>query len=254
MSGDGPTDRARSVAITIVAVVAVASAVGSAFWVAEPGASCPLPTAVPLATQSPIQHVFFIIKENHAFENYFGTFPGVVGYPPNGSLPLAFGSNQTVAPFPLNGSSTPDLPHDRASELVDLDGGKNDGFVAGAAAEGYADSKDAVGFYTAAQIPDYFEYAHSFALGDEFFSGILGPTLPNRFFDLAATSGNWTSDIPPPPEAVAFPTILNELSEHGIPWNYDYTGSELGLTPLYLPAIADDPCLVARIQPVSDLT
>lgn len=29
--------------------------------------------------KTPIEHVIIIIKENHTFDNYFGTFPGVNG-------------------------------------------------------------------------------------------------------------------------------------------------------------------------------
>ncbi|MCI4317674.1 MAG: hypothetical protein L3J96_03980, partial [Thermoplasmata archaeon] len=54
--------------------------------------SCPpLDSGDPLA-RTPVHHVFFVIKENHAFENYFGNRPGVLGYPPLGSFPLAYGS------------------------------------------------------------------------------------------------------------------------------------------------------------------
>ena len=28
---------------------------------------------------SPIEHMVIIVKENHSFDNYFGTFPGVNG-------------------------------------------------------------------------------------------------------------------------------------------------------------------------------
>ena len=29
--------------------------------------------------QNPIEHVVIIVKENHSFDNYFGTFPGANG-------------------------------------------------------------------------------------------------------------------------------------------------------------------------------
>src|SRR6266699_1343705 len=32
-----------------------------------------------MAPKSPIQHVVIIVKENHAFDNYFGQFPGCEG-------------------------------------------------------------------------------------------------------------------------------------------------------------------------------
>jgi phospholipase C len=49
---------------------------------------------------SPIQHVVIIVKENHTFDNYFGTFPGATG----ATLPQA--------PDPL-----PDPLHDHAAWL-----------------------------------------------------------------------------------------------------------------------------------------
>ena len=30
---------------------------------------------------NPIEHIVIIVKENHTFDNYFGTFPGAVGVP-----------------------------------------------------------------------------------------------------------------------------------------------------------------------------
>src|SRR5260370_40722349 len=49
----------------------------------------PTPTPTPSPgprPKGPIQHVVIIIKENHAFDNYFGRFPGADGDP---NLPLA---------------------------------------------------------------------------------------------------------------------------------------------------------------------
>jgi len=244
---------------TIPAVLVAALLVGAigAVWIGdrEPSgpASCGGLEHAFGATASPVRHLFVIIKENHALENYFATYPGVIGNPPTGVFPTTFGGNQTIAPFPLPGTSTPDLPHDRASELVDLDHGSNDLFVAQADRNGAVAPNDAVGYYTQSQLEPYFALAHNYTLDDMFFSGVLGPTLPNRLFDLAATSGGWTSDAIPPPANMTFPTILGQLSASGIPWQYDYSGSEENLTPLVIPSIASSTCAMAQIQPVSDL-
>src|SRR6202165_3305140 len=40
----------------------------------------PAPSPGPKPT-GPIQHVVIIVKENHAFDNYFGRFPGADGDP-----------------------------------------------------------------------------------------------------------------------------------------------------------------------------
>jgi phospholipase C len=245
--------RAASAAFLAMVLVAAAAAV----WIADRPVGSPCRSLDNTASaRSPIKHLFVIIKENHAFENYFGTYPGVIGYPPNGTFPTAFAGNGTtgaISPFPLNATSTPDLPHDRPGEILDLDNGKNDLFVAVAAQDNAPAPQDAVGYYTAAQIGPYFALAHNYTLDDSYFSGVLGPTEPNRLFDLAATSGNWTSDNTPPPANLTFPTIIGQLNAAGIPWNYDYSGTEANLIPLQIPAIANSSCEVALIQPVSGL-
>ncbi|HEV2520142.1 MAG TPA: alkaline phosphatase family protein [Thermoplasmata archaeon] len=204
---------------------------------------------------SPIQHLFLIVQENHAFENYFGAFPGVAGYPPNGSFPSSFHGSGTVAPYALSGFNTSDFEHDRGSELVEWDGGKNDQFVAQANASGFPHPNETVGHYTAKQLAGYWSLAQQYGLGDHFFSGVLGPTAPNRIFDLTAFSGDgWYFDTPPPNDIADRPTILGQLSQAGVPWAYDYAGTAQDLAPTFFPAITHDGCSADRILPVSDLS
>lgn len=204
-------------------------------------------------TQSPIHHLFFLIKENHAFENYFGMYPGALGFPPVAALPATFGSRHTVATHPIVGSNTTDLPHDRDASLADSHGGKNDWFVAVAAARHYGLPSDAAGYYGPAQIPAYYSYARNFTLADRFFSGVLGPTLPNRIFDFAGTSGNWTSNAAPPPDAMEFPTIFDQLNSAGLRWAYDYSGSSYLLPPLFFPTLNQSGIVAQDIRPMTEL-
>jgi phospholipase C len=243
--------RERWAVTALAAIMLAAVAVSSAEVPA--GSLCPGVPARPPSALSPIEHIFFVIKENHALENYFGDLPGVRGYPPNGSFPVAFGSNETIAPFPLAGSSTPGFPNDQASELVDRNGGRNNLFVAEAAAEGAAAPQDAVGYYTARQIPDYYTYARQYLLDDEFFTGVLGPTLPNRLFDLGLTSTQWSSDVPPSSGTLSGWTVLDQLQAAGLPWGYYYSGSGVGDVPNYLPQFSAGSCSGAHILPVADL-
>src|SRR5437879_5919954 len=55
--------------------------------------------------QSPIQHIVFIVKENHTFDNYFGAFPGV-----NGATTGVVKINGVDKTIPLN--PAPDHPAD----------------------------------------------------------------------------------------------------------------------------------------------
>ena len=53
---------------------------------------------------SKIQHLVFIIQENHSFDNYFGTYPGANGFPPGISVPLDINNPGLgyVSPFRLD--------------------------------------------------------------------------------------------------------------------------------------------------------
>ncbi len=239
-------------------LTAIAASVVLASFVVPPSTARPCTIATLPRTTSPIQHLFVLIQENHAFENYFGDFPGVLGGPPNGSFRVSFNGSQTVSPFALSGFSTPDFEHDRAAELEEWDHGANDLFVAQANAAGYPDPQDTVGYYTSSQLAGYYALAEYYGLGDRFFTGVLGPTAPNRVFDITAYSGDgWYYDSPPPSNLTSEPTILGQLSGSGIPWSYEYAGgpgNPEDLAPTYFPAITQDRCAVSQIVPAAELS
>jgi hypothetical protein len=77
-----------------------------------------------------IHHVIWIIQENHSFDNYFGTFPGADGIPPDTCLPKLPGSSECVAPFHMPKGMPPcDVPHEWGVAHAAYDNGKMDGFV-----------------------------------------------------------------------------------------------------------------------------
>ena len=70
-----------------------------------------------------------------------------------------------------------DNPHSNAAAVTDYDGGKMDGFD-----KGTPDQPTRPYFYYAeSQIPNYWKYARTFALFDNFFSTTAGPTSPGHF-------------------------------------------------------------------------
>src|SRR5713101_3307471 len=79
-----------------------------------------------------LQHLIFIVQENHSFDNYFGTYLGADGIPPGTSLPVKLGqpSMGNVMPYPLNNESIEqDLDHAWSTSHIDYDGGRMNGFV-----------------------------------------------------------------------------------------------------------------------------
>ena len=142
-------------------------------------------------TTTPIKHVVYIVKENHTFDNYFGTFPGADG--------ATQGRISTGQIIPLG--HTPDQPrdigHDWYSALEVIDGGKMDLFDINYAGNVNGDYL-AYTQFTQADIPNYFAYAQNFTLSDHTFSSEHGPSLPNHLYTIAASAAG-VINVPKPP-------------------------------------------------------
>ncbi len=149
--------------------------------------SSPMDAPAPTASDK-IKHIVVVVKENHTFDNYFGSFPGADGI-------AQITTNHGVIAPPRAPDRTPrDLCHAHSCALADLAGGAMNGWdsVAGASQNGddltYAQ-------YTEADIPNYWQYARHFALADRFFANVLGPSFPGHTFVLAAQAG-WATGNP----------------------------------------------------------
>ena len=140
------------------------------------------PPDVPGST--PIKHIVIVVKENHTFDNYFGSFPGADG------VSQIVTPQGTIAP-PRAAEQPRDLCHTHACALTDYAGNWSD--VAGASMNG---DNQVYAQYREADIPNYWQYARTFTLGDRFFANMLGPSYPGHMFTLAAQAG-WAQGNPP---------------------------------------------------------
>ena len=122
---------------------------------------------------NPIQHVVILIKENHSFDNMFGTFPGADGTTDALEGAKTITMKETPDP-PAN-----DIGHDTYQALADMNHGKMNDFYKGEWAIRHgvdlADSQ-----YHQDEIPDYWDYAQTFGLADHMFSFVLGDSYPNH--------------------------------------------------------------------------
>ncbi len=140
---------------------------------------------------TPIEHVVIIVKENHTFDNYFGTFPGANG--------LKLGR----APNPPN--NDPDHKHQTWM--------KRD-----------ADEVHKIQ-YTQKDIPAYFEYARQFTLCDNYFSEVAGPSTPNHLMlicaDAPIINNPHNHYRPQPSDNYNLPSLPINLEKAGFSWgNY----------------------------------
>ena len=87
-----------------------------------------------------------------------------------------------------------------------------------------ATDHDTMGFYTDADLPFCYGLAETFAISDRYFASVVGPTLPNRAYFLAATSfGHLTTNeiITPGGYKPITGTIFDRLDAAGVSWT-DY--------------------------------
>ncbi len=128
----------------------------------------------------PIKHVVFLIKENRTFDNLFGTFPGAdgvsIGYDNGKRRPLTPGTDGSIG--------SEDIPHCYPCSRMAWNHGKMDGFSQDAASERWAYTQ-----LRRAQLPNYWEWASRYVLGDHLFSSAQGPSFPNHLYAIAAQSG-----------------------------------------------------------------
>jgi phospholipase C len=165
------------------------------------------------AEVNPIKHIIVIVQENHTFDNYFGTYPGANGINNSIALPISPNSSETVSPYHLPSAVPPvDLCHERGCALQSYNNGRMDGFV-------YAEQYPlTMGYFDHNEIPYYWAYSSEFVLADNFFSSVLGPSLPNHIYLLAGQSGGVVDNL----ENVTldFPCIMDRLDEKGVTWRY----------------------------------
>jgi phospholipase C len=162
-----------------------------------------------------IKHIIVVEQENRSFDSYFGTYPGADGIPTKNGLPTV------CVPIPAGGCQLPyhdsaDVngggPHNEPSARVDVNNGAMDGFIK----EAYKGKKgcganvstvdnpecsnlatpDVMGYHTAAEIPNYWDYAKDFALDDHMFEPVKSWSLPDHLFLVSGWSARCSNPNP----------------------------------------------------------
>jgi phospholipase C len=154
--------------------------------------------AASLWAQNPIQHIVFIVKENHSFDNVFGTFPGANG----ATFGLCGVSRVQLAHSP---DAPPNLKHEWTASHNAVDNGKMDGFCR------VSDNRAPYTQYYETDIPNYWTYAQTFALADNMFSGLGGASFANHLYLAAATSNQFISN----------PTFVDRKLPDNVSWGCD---------------------------------
>lgn len=139
-----------------------------------------------------IDHIVVLMMENRSFDHFLGALKNDAGYVAKAEVEGLTGNETNPAPdgpdvrvFKLMNFTPEDPPHDWNDAHEQFNGGKNDGFVI---AHKGSSQDEVMGFHDRSQIPFYYWLADNFTVCDHWFSSVLGPTWPNRYYLHATTS------------------------------------------------------------------
>lgn len=174
-------------------------------------------------TTTPIKHLIVIFQENISFDHYFGTYPHAVANDdgtsyftkvkddtPRVNNLLAGGlldqNPNSVQPFRLDHSQalTCDQNHDYTPELAAVDHGLMDNFPNATGVGGPGETENGapcdyghktglvMGYYDGNTVTAWWNYAQHYALSDNFYGTMFGPSTVGALNLVAGTTNNAT--------------------------------------------------------------
>ncbi|MFM8999670.1 MAG: phospholipase C [Actinomycetota bacterium] len=150
-------------------------------------------------SDTPIEHIVFIVKENRSFNSYFATYPGATGATEGGTITCTEDGCEDGPVVPLKPAPdiiAHDLTHCFRCGLVAINDGAMNGFnrmngvitVSEDKAPLYGSDLSGYVYHDRSSLPNYWAYADRFVLADHFFTSMYGPTLPEHLYAVAAQS------------------------------------------------------------------
>jgi len=187
-----------------------------------------------------VRHIVILTQENRSFDHLFGTLRGVRGFAdpravrlPDGRSVFAQASTSGVlnpyrSQLPDPGLQyLPDLDHNWASSHAAWNGGRYDGWIA---------SKGAATMqcFARADLPFHYALADAFTICDAYYSSMMGPTDPNRYYLWSGGVGGAQAQDGGPvidnaEKGYAWPTLPEALTRSGVSWKV-YQDRGTGLT------------------------
>jgi phospholipase C len=192
----------------------------------------PEPQLTPKELLAGIDHIVVLMMENRSFDHFLGALRTDASYAAASTVEGLTGKESNPAPdgtavevYKMHNFTPDDPPHGWDACHAQHNGGKNDGFVKEHAGKSQA---EVMGFHDRTQIPLYYWFADNFAVCDNWFSSVMGPTFPNRFYLHAATSKGKKGNSPF--FTGAPPTVWERLKDLGL----TYKNYAAGLVTFYV--------------------
>ncbi|MGO1070087.1 phospholipase C [Lysobacter sp. CA199] len=185
-------------------------------------------------TLAGIEHIVVLMMENRSFDHMLGYLSKEGGRSDVDGLRGGESNRykgRDYASFPLGADNFAHSPcHDYECVFTQVNGGRQDGFVASFAQRFESQGVDpgrVMGHYSAAQVPVYDALARNFLVCDRWFCAHPGPTFPNRYYTLTGRLnrdryGQWELGNSESAQygTISTKTVFDHLSAQGVSWNY----------------------------------
>ncbi len=188
-ASSGASRRAAILCLGVVGVLLLSplSAAGA------PASPAPATTSKIAKFDAHIDHIVFLMQENHAFDSEFGVYcptkgpycsSAVNGVPSGTCVPMNPSNPSAGCVVPYNFTAANEsLPHDLAHTWNSSHQAWNHGAMNGFYA---ADGLLSFGHYNGSTVPVYWDLAEEYGLGEDYFSGALTYSLANHWYEQAA--------------------------------------------------------------------
>lgn len=176
----------------------------------------------------------YLMMENRSYDHYLGA-RSLEGKPGDGITPALANPDLGGAPvnvYAANSSALCDLdpPHSWDAAHLQFNAGAMDGFLTEHQKRHPGDTAP-MKYMTREQLPITWALADHYTTCDRWFSAVMGPTWPNRFYWHTGTSNGTKTNYVPDFE-VTWPTVLHRLEAKGIDWAHYYANITVaGLLP-----------------------
>ncbi len=167
------------------------------------------------AVSSQIRHIVVVMMENRSFDHFLGWLPnangtqaGLIYQDVNGE---SHATHELAPDWTGCGFNDPD--HSYAGGRIEVDNGLMDGFMKTSGADTFA-----IGYNQETDNLFLPPFARTFTTCDMYFPSILGPTFPNRIFQLCGKADRLDDSV----SLCTYPTIFDHCSLAGVSSRYYY--------------------------------
>ena len=187
--------------------------------------------ALPIPQNSGIDHVVVVMMENRSFDHMMGWVPGADGVQAGLTYTDKFGVQHSTRHAPLLDPADPssrdfqgcghaDPDHSYEGGRIQFNGGACDGWLlTGVNAENSVTDDYPIWYYTDADLQFFAGATRDWTVCDQYFSSMMGPTFPNRFYSHCAQTDRIVNSF----ELSTLPTIWDRLMERKIDAAYYFS-------------------------------